>query len=498
MKPLYTLCMIIGVFQIAFAQLSYSKYFAFPPNLVAASPNMVSSGENTYLTGTVLMDGTDFGLFILKLNALGDLIWQKIIPPMANSTFYQSSRQNGCIFLGDKVLVSIDYFQIPTFIQQGRVIAFDKNGEVVWTRDFESENAVSDGPLLILDDQNVARTSHSQSNSGNNFWRIDKIDLNGNIIWTKEIDAGSQLILDVGSTVLHGDTIFFASSVMENVSATKFDLIVNMLSLDGILLNQKIISSLPFQPSGNLALNQTGNRFFYDYYSKIGNSTNPLWCLENWEQGGTIDEKCIGQNDNLRFARNFHLGADGGVYGVGDIFMDDQPTSQRTGWAFKLEGNGEYLWNKIIIDTVSEYSGGLTDIITNTDDSSLLACGALYEQSLGITHSKIWLLKFRADGCFNENCSDTLYVPNPSLTISPEVEVKLNIWPNPANNYIQIQTSGFASFELRDITGKLFLMGDLHEEISEIDLEGLPVGMYIITANQNGTILSKKIAINRL
>ena len=485
---------------MAFAQLSYSKYFAFPPNLVAASPNIVSSGENTYLTGTVLMDGTDFGLFIMKLNAIGDLIWQKIIPPMANSTYYQSPGQNGCVFLGDKLLVSIDYFQISPFIQQGRVIAFDENGEVVWTRDFESENVVSSGPILILDDQNIARISYSESNSGSYFWRVDKIDLNGNIIWTKEIDAGSQVIFDVGSTVLHGDTIFFASTVKDSVTATEFDLIINMLSLDGILLDQKIISSLSFPPGGNLALNQTGNRFFYDYYNKIGNSTYPYWCLENWEQGGTIDKKCIGQNENLRFARSFHLGVDGGVYGVGDILIENQPPSPKTGWAFKLEGNGEYAWNKIIIDTVSAYSGGLTDIIFNNGDSSLLACGALYEQqSLGITNSKIWLFKFQADGCFNENCGDTLYVPNPSsLTISPEIEFTLNIWPNPANNHIQIETSGFATFELRDITGKLFSKGDLHEENSEIDLEGLPVGMYIITVNQNGAILTKKIVINRI
>ena len=498
MKFFAVIYLSIGFLQNSNGQSDYSKYFTYPTNLVAATPTIIAGGGNTYLSGTVLIDGSDFGLFLMKLNPQGDLIWRKIIPPMSNSTYYQSPGQNGCVFLGGKVLVSVDYFKLPTFVQQGRILAFSEDGNLAWTQDFESERPVTDGPLVKLDNQNVARISYSQSNDNNYFWQVDKVDSNGNIVWTKEIDAGGKLILDVGGATLHGDTLFFTSSIVENLSATKFDVKINMLSPDGDLIGQKTILALPFQSPGNISLNRTGTRVFYDFYSKIGNSLSPYWCLGNWELGGGMTEECTGQSENLRFARSFHLGVDGGIYGVGDMFIDNQPTSPKIGWAFKLTENGDYSWNKRIIDTLSEYTGGLTDILFNINDTSLLSCGVLYKQSLGVTTSQIWLLKFQSNGCFSENCGDTLYVPSPSSSIlSPEKSFRFAIWPNPTSNYVQIETSDFATFELRDMTGKLFLIGDLQEGDSNIEIKGLPIGMYIIVVKQNGAILAKKIIIDR-
>jgi hypothetical protein len=212
---------------------------------------------------------------------------------------------------------------------------------------------------------------------------------------------------------------------------------------------------------------------------------------------GSTSESCIEQNENLRFARGFRRGPDGGVYGIGDIFEEQQTTSQKIGWAFKLMDNGDYQWNKTIVDTLTEYSGGLTDIAF-ISDSSILACGSLYKQFMGTTSSQVWILKFQTNGCFNDYCGDTIYVPSPiSPTIVPEKREGVIAWPNPANNYIQISTLDYATYELRDITGKLFLSGTLDEKNSIINLAGLPTGMFTLIANQNGVIKTKKIIVNR-
>jgi hypothetical protein len=271
-----------------------------------------------------------------------------------------------------------------------------------------------------------------------------------------------------------------------------------MISLDGALIGQKVIPAQPFQSSGNLAINRAGDRLFYDTYYKIGNSTDPYWCLQNWElAAGSTSENCIDETENLRFARNFRHGVDGKVYGVGDRFEENQTASQKTGWAFKLTDNGEYQWNKIIIDTLTEYSGGLTDMAFNNSDSSILACGTLYKQVSGMTNTLVWILKFQDNGCFYENCGDTIYVTTPiSSIISLEIDNGIMIWPNPANNYIQISISDYATYELRDISGKCFLSGALEEKNSVINLEGLPTGMFVLITNQNGVITTKKIIVN--
>lgn len=88
-----------------------------------------------------------------------------------------------------------------------------------------------------------------------------------------------------------------------------------------------------------------------------------------------------------------------------------------------------------------------------------------------------------------------VFSKDPIITI-PKTPLKSNIelYPNPASDFIHIKSEYNIRFELYDITGKIILTGS--EKL--IDVSNLNNGLYIIKIRQNEDISIQKIMIKRL
>jgi len=59
----------------------------------------------------------------------------------------------------------------------------------------------------------------------------------------------------------------------------------------------------------------------------------------------------------------------------------------------------------------------------------------------------------------------------------------LSVFPNPAKNIINIQTNKSfheSIFSLKDLTGRQILIGKLNDELTSVDIENLPKGIYLL------------------
>ncbi|MEL7120226.1 MAG: T9SS type A sorting domain-containing protein, partial [Bacteroidota bacterium] len=78
---------------------------------------------------------------------------------------------------------------------------------------------------------------------------------------------------------------------------------------------------------------------------------------------------------------------------------------------------------------------------------------------------------------------------------------RLNIYPNPANNYIQIEYEGlvnaFGQLQLTDLTGRTLLNVELEQanDRRELDITNVPEGVYFVRINSERQTTSQKIII---
>ena len=93
-------------------------------------------------------------------------------------------------------------------------------------------------------------------------------------------------------------------------------------------------------------------------------------------------------------------------------------------------------------------------------------------------------------GCTDtSNCHFHLYIGIPENTDNDE----LRIYPVPTSSIIKIEAEGITKVEIWDLQGRQVYVGNE----SEIDLGNLPNGIYIVTVQINGRILTRKIAIQK-
>lgn len=73
-----------------------------------------------------------------------------------------------------------------------------------------------------------------------------------------------------------------------------------------------------------------------------------------------------------------------------------------------------------------------------------------------------------------------------------ESSIAIKIYPNPANNFVNIEAEGNFTYSLIDISGKTVLRGNGNDK-TQLNLDGLQRGAYFIQINANGTEITQKL-----
>lgn len=81
---------------------------------------------------------------------------------------------------------------------------------------------------------------------------------------------------------------------------------------------------------------------------------------------------------------------------------------------------------------------------------------------------------------------------NYTVSISENNEVVFAMYPNPAENYITIESADVAEVKIYSINGQMLLQQSINEGINTIDLSNLNSGMYFISVNETMVKIVKK------
>lgn len=84
---------------------------------------------------------------------------------------------------------------------------------------------------------------------------------------------------------------------------------------------------------------------------------------------------------------------------------------------------------------------------------------------------------------------------NTTLVGVEETEyANMAVYPNPAENYVNISVHGNATVTITDVTGRVVFAQEM-SGIQQISTENFPTGVYVITSNENGNISSSKLIV---
>ncbi len=224
-----------------------------------------------------------------------------------------------------------------------------------------------------------------------------------------------------------------------------------------------------------------------------------------WEREIHIQDSPLGTNDRIYSAiEDLMPTSDGGMIGVGqyqeyEFFLDLYGNALMPnvgGWIFKLNSEGELLWEHIYYDSSEEFVGAMEFYALQLaeNDGAVYAAGhasALEESLLPdeiVGNPEAWLLRVDTSGCFMGDCHRFIDVANPDPTPISTSNVgpsKLVVYPNILWEGAVLHLSSHeimpaATFRLYDQMGKLVWEHPTAVGFgSDLVVPGLPAGAYL-------------------
>lgn len=460
--------------------------------------------------------------------------WQKVI-----MTGFDD-RINDIIQTSDGGYISLAQTNTaPGYSYKCAISKIDYNGNPVWNktiggsgRDFGKKIIrLSDGNFIIIGSTTSTDGDMSGHASSEKMW-VFKMDNSGNFIW-KKFYSGEWLndILPItDGYILLGGVV--------NTSDIS-DIRIHKITLDGNLVWTKTYGGdaddngvrINFTPDNNYII-------FAQTRSNNGAVTNnhgqqDAWVMKLDTSGNLLSQKTYG-GTNWEYATDFFKDTDGYVFWGQTSSMDGDLAgvavdSDSDYWMFKTDFNGNILWQKKIGSNYSEYYNW-GKIIKSTDNN-YIALGLVWNGNKTVygsgyhSASDIWLVKFDTSGniiwkkCwggssydyamnFIQNNDGSIVIAGSTnsqdgdltgsgkntakedtwiFKLFPEAVLSINeinndntlinIFPNPASDYINIETDKkIENVEIFTITGQLIKSS----KEKKVDVSSLTKGTYII------------------
>ncbi len=504
--------------------------------------------ENVIITGNFDSFSITFGtmtlvnsggsdIFIVKYDNFGNVLWAKNAGGTSNDIASDITTDlNGDILVTGYFMSSTILFGSTTLYNTGDndmfIVKYDSLGNVKWAKSMvgnsldKSTNVASDmaGNIfvtgLFASDTLSLSTTNLINIDGQDMF-IAKFDLNGNLLWAKNVGGsisssflnnvwGNSIETDLsGNVVAAGlfmsQTVTFGSTTLVNNGAldvflVKYDGFGNVIWAKNFGGNdEESITSCAIDKNGNIVI--TG--YFYSPNISFGNQTllnfagrdmfvvkfdsagNVMWAKS---AGGNFDDVgcsvAIDSSSDIFITGNFSsstliFDTDSLVKGgAQDLFIAKYDTLGNVLWANNTSSVGgfTYLYSNCI---TSDNDGNL--IITGSFTSTNLTFGTTLLSNQG--NSDLFVAKL--DDLVNE--IQNYHTSNYSV-----------IFPNPAKNSFVIDSKDIrsSSVSIFDITGKLIHSKDiLYNTKTEISIEDLLEGVYLVQINHLDFIETKKLIV---
>ncbi|MEI2696229.1 MAG: T9SS type A sorting domain-containing protein [Saprospiraceae bacterium] len=157
-------------------------------------------------------------------------------------------------------------------------------------------------------------------------------------------------------------------------------------------------------------------------------------------------------------------------------------------WFRKLDQEGNILWHRYYVDStkkrIKQYFKSFVEDINGGFALTGLNQDTFPNHDPKEFNWDIWFVTLDKDGCFNGDCSDTIYLdqklPNKAYNGGFRLDELLEFYPNPANEVVNIQFKNSIKRHLKvfDTNGKLMLEKELFTDGMQLQLGSLTTGNY--------------------
>ena len=463
--------------------------------------------------------GNNNNLFLAKYNANGNILWAKSVGGTpyeynnivtsvaadASGNAYLTGYFNSITLSFDSIiLINADSLNYAYNLFLAK---YDPNGNVIWAR-----SAGGPGPdwaYSIAADASgnayVAGWFHSPTitfgsitltnadNTGNTEdLFLAKYDVNGNILWAKRAggtndDRAQAVVTDVsGNTYLIGNfaspSISFGSTTLTNpLFLVKYNANGNVQwakSADGT--NSGVVSYISVDASGNTYLHGFfgGDSITFGSFTLINPNpgSTPILFLVKFDNGGNV--QWLKEINSIIVSGD----ASGNTYGVGGI--------QNVGGNLtKYDSNGNILWSFITNSIHAQPYGSTVHTYVSIDATmNIYLAGWFMGDTLSF--GPLDLFNVEHDG----SRTDLFLTKLGSNTVINEFNNSLNIsiYPDPASDNITIVIPQKATIEISNIQGQIIKSLKTKDNKTDIDISAFANGVYIIRAQTDSGITTKK------
>ena len=319
---------------------------------------------------------------------------------------------------------------------------------------------------------------------------------------------GLSIIPTIDSTFLYINIESRNNTPQNYMAVRKIDLMGNTVwtyPLSGYTTATNTPTQIVVLDNGNIV-----TRWFDEEFGSA-NERNPyLICLN--DQGEFVWRYNFNDNAYKKFPVAITKAANGDIIGCG--YAVKPGYNYEVGWLFRLSPNGELLWEREYVSYTPTVNFLVPQGIDEDDNGNIIVTGGIIDAiPTGGYEWNALLLKVLPNGCFTPNCNggaeDTLIVASTVVGIEeasplpPPKEGGLVVFPNPANNFVQVllpNTTKNATLQITDLQGRVVktITPSFGGGKGEASTHDLPNGMYLVSYTVAGkqAITAKLIIVH--
>jgi uncharacterized delta-60 repeat protein len=312
--------------------------------------------------------GTD--AWVAKLNVSGDIVWQKCLGGSRNDSAFsiQQTSDGGYIVAGETNStdgdVTKNYGEYDAW-----VIKLNASGDIVWQKclggsDEDSAYSIqqtSDGGYIVAGSTNSNNGGVAGNHGGWADAWVVKLNASGDIVWQKCLGgsygdkANSIRQTSGGGYIVAGNTRSNDGDAAGNHG--KYDAWVVRLNASGDIVWQKCLggsgwdSANSIQQTSDRGYIVAGYTFSTDGDAAGNHGESDAWVVKLNALGGIVWQKCLGGSEGDE-ANSVQQTSDGGYIVAGQTKSTDGDAAGNHGkydaWVVRLNASGGIVWQKCL------------------------------------------------------------------------------------------------------------------------------------------------------